>query len=98
MIFEPGTLAPPRPQRTSRYRGVHWCTSKNMWRAEIEVNGIAHKLGRHHTEEAAARAYDAAAIAFCVPERCNAWWAYTAFIQHHRTKRTRKSTMRIARA
>lgn len=96
--FEPGTPAQPRPPRTSQYRGVHWCASKNMWRAEIEVNGIAQKLGRYHTEVEAARAYDSAAMALGVPERCNAWWAHTAFIQHHRTKRTRKSTMRIARA
>lgn len=56
---------------TSPYRGVHWCSSKQLWRAEIEVNGTRHRLGRHESMSAAAEAYDAAAVKFCVPERCN---------------------------
>lgn len=98
MQTEPGVWPPPPKEKTSRFRGVHWCSSKRLWRAEIEVNGVAHKLGRHTTEADAARAYDEAAIRFGFPERCNAWWAYTTPLQHHRTKRNRKATMRIARA
>lgn len=83
--------------KTSLFRGVHWCSSKQMWRVEIEVRGKKHKLGRHHIEHMAAHAYDAAAIQFGVPERCNAWWAYTVEISHHPKKRAGKSQMRRAR-
>lgn len=46
----------------SKYKGCHWISSKNGWRALIMVNGKRHYLGIHKTEEAAARAYDAAAL------------------------------------
>lgn len=97
MEFEPGVW-PPAKTKTSSFRGVHWCSSKRLWRAEIEVSGISHKLGRYTEEHAAARAYDSAAIRLGVPERCNAWWAYTTPIKHHRTRRAGRTTMRIARA
>ena len=37
--------------------GVHW--NKNKWRARIHMQDESRDLGRHDTEEAAARAYDA---------------------------------------
>lgn len=87
-----------RPQ--SLFRGVHWCSNKQRWRAEIEVRGVAYKLGRHATEQEAARAYDAACIRLGVPERCNQWWDHTADVptRQRAHTRVRRSQMRRARA
>ncbi len=46
---------------TSRYKGVYWDKTKRKWRASIYADGKRHRLGRFRDEEAAARAYDAAA-------------------------------------
>lgn len=46
---------------TSHYKGVYYDKVRGQWRAQIRVDGKTKKLGRHETEEAAARAYDAAA-------------------------------------
>jgi hypothetical protein len=51
----------PRGNGTSRYKGVCW--EGRRWRAGIKVNGRRRHLGCFVTEEAAARAYDAAALA-----------------------------------
>lgn len=47
---------------SSRYRGVSWHTQTGRWKAQIKVHGKDINLGRHKSEEAAARAYDQAAI------------------------------------
>jgi HNH endonuclease len=48
-----------RPGCSSRYKGVIW--QANRWAARIEVGDEKRYLGRFISEEAAARAYDAAA-------------------------------------
>lgn len=51
-----------RNNRSSQYKGVCWDKNRNRWFAGIHVNGKTRNLGRHNNEEAAARAYDAAAL------------------------------------
>jgi hypothetical protein len=51
----------PRGTGASRYKGVSWTGYR--WRASIKVNGRIAHLGNFVNEEAAARAYDAAALA-----------------------------------
>lgn len=43
---------------SSRYMGVHWHSRTSQWRAVIRVNNRIHHGGYHHTQEAAALAYD----------------------------------------
>jgi hypothetical protein len=52
-----------RPQRGtySGYRGVH-LHRDGRWRADIWADGVKHYLGLHDTAEAAAAAYDEAAV------------------------------------
>lgn len=53
-----------RPNRRpggSQFKGVDWHTQHKTWRARIMVNGRSHHLGLFTSQEAAARAYDAAA-------------------------------------
>jgi hypothetical protein len=60
---------------TSKYKGVYWCKQNRSWAAEIRQGGRRRFLGRYHSEEAAARAYNDAALALhenfanlnCVP-------------------------------
>jgi len=47
----------------SRYKGVHKPRDYNRWQAVICIKGKPVRLGAYDTEEAAARAYDAAARA-----------------------------------
>lgn len=47
---------------TSVFKGVSWHTKRGQWRAVIKKDGKATHLLYSHDEEAAARAYDAAAI------------------------------------
>lgn len=47
---------------SSKFLGVGWCKQTQRWRAKISVLGRAISLGRHQEEEAAARAYDRAAL------------------------------------
>ncbi len=46
---------------TSQYKGVYWSTVNDAWVARITVNYRCMHLGSYASEEAAARAYDAAA-------------------------------------
>lgn len=51
-----------RNGRTSQYKGVSLDRTRGQWQASIHVNGKTRGLGRHIDEEAAARAYDQAAL------------------------------------
>jgi hypothetical protein len=46
---------------TSRFHGVHWCRRAERWRAQIKLRTGRRPIGNFGSEEAAARAYDAAA-------------------------------------
>ncbi len=52
----------PRDGGTSGFKGVYWSKQRQYWVAQVGVNGQKRHLGIFHSEEAAARAYDAAAI------------------------------------
>lgn len=53
----------PRRGKKSRYKGVTKSASKiNPWAAQITASGTHYFLGLHATEEAAAMAYDLAAV------------------------------------
>ena len=47
---------------TSGYKGVSWNKPNSKWRARIVISGKTQHLGCYHTPEAAAEAYDTAAI------------------------------------
>jgi hypothetical protein len=51
----------PMKGGSSRFLGVSWDASRRKWAAGIKPDGKRVSLGRHASEEAAARAYDAAA-------------------------------------
>jgi hypothetical protein len=51
-----------RSDNTSGYRGVHWCTQKAKWKAQINVHGKLIHLGFYTDKESAAMMYNAAAI------------------------------------
>jgi AP2 domain len=46
---------------SSRFKGASWAPRRNKWLAQIQHNHKTKHLGYHDSEEAAARAYDAAA-------------------------------------
>jgi hypothetical protein len=57
-----GSLASgDRKPPSSKYIGVTWCKSNNKWKAQIGAGGKNHFIGNFDDEEAAAKAYDAAA-------------------------------------
>jgi hypothetical protein len=54
-----------RPRRgcSSAFKGVCWDKRRGYWVAYIRIDGRQHNLGQFADEEAAARTYDAAALA-----------------------------------
>lgn len=46
---------------TSGFKGVHYCKQNKNYRSRIMIDGKLKSLGRYHTPEEAARAYDEAA-------------------------------------
>lgn len=52
-----------RKPRTSKYKGVSWCSDREKWRAVITVRDRHVFLGRFECEEDAAAAYNLAAEA-----------------------------------
>lgn len=57
---------PRRPDGTahsSHFKGVSWDRSRGKWQSKITIDRRCKNLGRYDSEEAAARAYDAAATA-----------------------------------
>jgi hypothetical protein len=51
-----------RNGRASQYKGVYRDNRRDRWTASIQIDRQSHYLGRFANEEAAARAYDAAAL------------------------------------
>jgi hypothetical protein len=47
---------------TSRFKGVYWNSERFLWQAQICVCRVSRSLGRYEDEEAAAMAYDRAAV------------------------------------
>jgi hypothetical protein len=57
-----GQNARPRLGGTSKYKGVCWVTSEQVWMAYIRIDGKHTLLGRYHNEIFAAEKYDEAAL------------------------------------
>lgn len=43
-------------RNTSGFKGVHFCKSSGLWKAEVYVNYKKHSVGRYRTRQAAAEA------------------------------------------
>lgn len=48
--------------KSSRFKGVYWDARRSRWAATIHVDGKTSALGRYSDEQAAAAAYDRAAV------------------------------------
>ena len=57
-----GANQPSRRGSSSRYKGVSWSSRDRVWVSCIKVDRKYRRLGSFRDEEAAARAYDAAAL------------------------------------
>lgn len=47
---------------SSRFKGVSWCKSRNLWEVNIQADDQPTHIGRYASEVAAAKAYNAAAL------------------------------------
>jgi hypothetical protein len=54
-------FATPHRKKTSRYRGVSWCSQQKQWLAHLRVRGRAMHIGRYESQKEAAIYRDAAA-------------------------------------
>ena len=54
----------PQKNRSSAFKGVHWCASARKWVSRIKVDGIEKYLGCFTNELEAARIYDMATLRF----------------------------------
>jgi hypothetical protein len=61
--FHPQALSQFKRNASSQYKGVSWSKIAKKWKAEITINGKLIFLGYFHKEVAAARMYDARAVA-----------------------------------
>lgn len=59
-----GNRRKQRGKATSSYKGVSFVKARGKWLACIGRRGVVKNLGRYSTEEAAARAYDVAALEY----------------------------------
>jgi hypothetical protein len=50
------------PNSSSKYKGVHWDSTRGKWRTQAQHDGKTYRLGRFDSEEEAAAAYDRKAL------------------------------------
>jgi hypothetical protein len=70
-LSETVSASPVLQQELSRYQGVSWEAGSRKWIAQMRVQGVEKHLGSFEDEEAAARAYDKAAIYWGLLDQLN---------------------------